>query len=120
MGPETSQPAPTADRLLARLRAICGEEHVLTDHHRLRTYESDGLLQYRMLPRAAVLPADGAEVAAVVRACHEARVPWVARGSGSGLSGGALPVEDGILVVLTRLRRILEVDLANQRVVCEP
>ena len=53
----------------------------------------------------------------MVRACHEAGVPWVARGSGSGLSGGALPVEDGVLIVLSRLRRILEVDLANQRVV---
>src|SRR5204863_3569957 len=52
--------------------------------------------------------------------CHSAEVAWVARGSGSGLSGGALPIADGILIVLTRLRRILEVDLANQRVVCEP
>ncbi len=55
-----------------------------------------------------------------MRACHRAGVPWVARGSGSGLSGGALPVEDGLLIVLSRMRRILEVDLANQRVVCEP
>src|SRR3954471_6098230 len=110
----------TTDELLARLRDICGDEHVLTDHHQLRTYESDGLLQYRVVPRAAVLPADGEEVAAVVRACHAAQVPWVARGSGSGLSGGALPVQEGVLIVLTRMRRILEVDLDNQRVVCEP
>jgi glycolate oxidase len=68
----------------------------------------------------AVLPADGEQVAAVVAACHDEQVPWVARGSGSGLSGGALPVEHGVLIVLTRLRRILEVDLPNQRVVCEP
>jgi glycolate oxidase len=107
-------------QLLAELRRACGEEHVLTDHHELRTYESDGLLQYHAVPRAAVLPGNGAEVAAVVRACHEAGVPWVARGSGSGLSGGALPVQDGVLIVLTRLRRIIEVDLPNQRVVCEP
>jgi glycolate oxidase len=109
-----------AQDLVERLRAICGEPNVLTDRHQLRTYESDGLLQYRVVPRVAVLPADGAEVAAVVRACHEARVPWVARGSGSGLSGGSLPVADGVLIVLSRLRRILEVDLPNQRVVCEP
>jgi len=106
--------------LIARLREACGDEHVLTDHHQLRTYESDGLLQYRELPRAAVLPGTGDEVAAVVRACHEAGVPWVARGSGSGLSGGALPIAEGVLIVLSRLRRILEVDLDNQRVVCEP
>jgi glycolate oxidase len=106
--------------LVGGLRRIAGAEHVLTDHHQLRTYESDGLLQYSALPRAAVLPGSAAEVAAVVRACHAAGVPWVARGSGSGLSGGALPVDEGVLIVLTRLRRILEVDLPNQRVVCEP
>jgi glycolate oxidase len=106
--------------LIRALRAACGEEHVLTDHHQLRTYESDGLLQYAALPRAAVLPGSAEEVVAVVRACHELGVPWVARGSGSGLSGGALPAEEGVLVVLTRLRRIVEVDLANQRVTCEP
>ena len=107
-------------QLIEELRRICGDEHVVTEHHALRTYESDGLLQYATVPRAAVLPGTGEEVAAVVRACHEAGVPWVARGSGSGLSGGALPLEDGVLVVLSRLRRILEVDLENQRVVCEP
>jgi glycolate oxidase len=109
-----------SDGLVAELRRICGSEHVLTDHHQLRTYESDGLLQYRAVPRAAVLPGTAGEVAAVVRACHGAGVPWVARGSGSGLSGGALPIEEGVLIVLTRMRRILEVDLPNQRVVCEP
>jgi glycolate oxidase len=119
-GALTEAGAPVTERLLAELRRACGDEHVLTDHHRLRTYESDGLLQYHSLPRAAVLPGGAAEVAAVVRACHEAGVPWVARGSGSGLSGGAVPVEEGVLIVLTRMRRILEVDLPNQRVVCEP
>jgi glycolate oxidase len=106
--------------LITSLRAACGDDHVLTDHQQLRTYESDGLLQYAAVPRAAVLPGSAEEVAAVVRACHEHGVPWVARGAGSGLSGGALPVEEGVLVVLTRLRRILEVDLPNQRLVCEP
>ena len=56
----------------------------------------------------------------MVRVCHELRVPWVARGSGSGLSGGALPIENGVLLVLSRMRRILEVDLDNQRVVASP
>src|SRR6187551_927664 len=106
--------------LIDELRRICGDENVVTEHHALRTYESDGLLQYAAVPKAAVLPGTGEEVAAVVRACHKAGVPWVARGSGSGLSGGALPLSDGVLVVLSRLRRILEVDLENQRVVCEP
>jgi glycolate oxidase len=115
--PGAEQPAPD---LLERLRAIVGDEHLITHPHQLKVYESDGLMQYRAAPRAAVLPADADEVAAVVRACHEAEVPWVARGSGSGLSGGALPVEEGVLLVLTRMDRILEVDLAAQRVVCQP
>jgi glycolate oxidase len=102
------------------LRRICGSEHVLVHPHALRTYESDGLLHHRVSPPVAVLPGSAEEVRGVVRACHDAGVPWVARGSGTGLSGGALPVSDGVLIVLTRLRRVLEVDLANQRVVAEP
>jgi len=110
----------SADAPVSELGAICGEAHVLTHRHELRTYESDGLLQYAALPAAVVLPGTAAEVAEVVRACHRARVPFVARGSGSGLSGGAMPVEEGVLISLSRLRRILEVDLDNQRVTCEP
>src|SRR5688572_9745226 len=106
--------------LIDRLRAVCGDEHVITGPEQLRTYESDGLLQYRATPQAVVLPASTEEVAKIVRACFEHEVPWVARGSGSGLSGGALPVEDGIVIALTRLRKVLEVDLPNQRVVVEP
>ena len=108
------------DDLAEQLIAICGDEHVVQERHALRTYESDGLLQYAAIPKLAVLPGSGDEVAAVVGVCHRAGVPWVARGSGSGLSGGAVPIEEGVLIVLTRMRRILEVDLDNQRVVCEP
>ena len=109
-----------ASTLIDELIAACGEEHVVTHPHRLRTYESDGLLQYRVTPRAVVLPGSAEEVQAIVRACHKARIPWVARGSGTGLSGGALPVEEGILISLSRMRRVVEVDLPNQRVVVEP
>jgi len=93
---------------------------VLTHAHDLRTYQSDGLLHYHVMPPVAVLPGSAEEVRDVVRACHAVHVPWVARGSGSGLSGGALPIADGVLLVLSRMRRILEVDLDNQRVVVEP
>jgi glycolate dehydrogenase FAD-linked subunit len=106
---------------LARvLRGIVGDEHVYTQRDQLRTYESDGLLQYAVTPGVVVLPGTADEVRRAVRACYEAEVPWVARGSGSGLSGGALPVEEGVLIGVSRLRRILEVDIAAQRVVCEP
>jgi glycolate oxidase len=103
-----------------RLVEICGREWVVTEQDPLRTYESDGLLQYAVVPAAAVLPDTAEEVRQVVRACYEAGVPWVARGSGTGLSGGALPVEGGVLISLSRMRRIIEVDLDNQRVVVEP
>ena len=106
--------------LVDQLQRICGAEFVITHEHQLRTYESDGLLQYAAMPKAAVLPGSAEEVHRVVKACHEAGVPTVARGAGSGLSGGALPHEDGVLIVLSRLRRILDVDLENQRVVVEP
>jgi glycolate dehydrogenase FAD-linked subunit len=106
--------------LVARLVEICGREQVLTHPDALATYRSDGLAQYRQTPLAAVLPGSSAEVQAVVRTCFEAQVPWVARGSGTGLSGGALPVAGGVLIVLARLRRILSVELDDARVVVEP
>ncbi len=106
--------------LLGELERICGEANVLTHPHQLRTYESDALLHYRVAAGVVVLPSSAEEVRDVVRACHRAGVPWVARGAGTGLSGGALPVADGVLVVLSRLRRIIDVDLANGRVVVEP
>src|ERR671915_1693683 len=111
--------AHAADTLLARLAEICGDEHVITHKHQLRTYESDGLLAYAVMPRAAVLPGSADEVRRVVKACYDAGVPTVARGAGSGLSGGALPHQDGVLIVMSRMNRIIEVDLDNQRMVVE-
>jgi glycolate oxidase len=106
--------------LVGCLQEICGAEHVLTHPDALATYRSDGLAHYRQTPLAAVLPGSAGEVQQVVRACFEARVPWVARGAGTGLSGGALPIAEGILIVLARLRRILSVELEDGRVVVEP
>ncbi|MDQ6605055.1 MAG: FAD-binding protein [Actinomycetota bacterium] len=107
-------------QLISRLEGICGAEHVLTHPQALATYQSDGLAHYRQTPLTAVLPGTGAEVRSVVRACFDAGVPWVARGAGTGLSGGALPVAEGVLIVLARLRRILSVELEDSRVVVEP
>jgi glycolate oxidase len=109
-----------AAALHEELGAIVGSERLITHGHAMRTYESDGLLQYRGTPLAVVLPDSAAEVQRVVAACHAAGIPWVARGSGTGLSGGAVPVEEGVLIALSRMRRIIEVDLDNQRVVVEP
>ena len=106
--------------LVSRLQQICGDEHVLTHPHALATYRSDGLLHYRQTPVAAVLPGTAQQVQQVVLACHAAGVPWVARGAGTGLSGGALPIAEGVLIVLSRLRSILSVDLEDGTVVVEP
>ncbi len=106
--------------VISRLEGICGEDYVLTHPHALATYRSDGLSHLRETPLAAVLPGSAAEVRAVVATLAEAGLPWVARGAGTGLSGGALPVAEGVLIVLARLRRIVSIDLANSRVVVEP
>jgi glycolate oxidase len=106
--------------LAARLRREIGDANVLTDRQELRTYECDGLAVYKVVPALVALPETREQVQAVVRACVEAGVPYVARGAGTGLSGGALPHPDGVLVVTSRLRRILDLDIANQRAVLEP
>ena len=106
--------------LVARLQGICGAGNVITHPHALATYRSDALAQYRENPGAVVLPGTAAEVQKVVRACFEEGVPTVARGSGTGLSGGALPVPDGVLIVLSRMKRILSVELDDGCVVVEP
>src|SRR3989440_1766572 len=113
-------PSGLPEELIWRLTEICGREHVLTHPHALATYRSDGLLHLRQTPAAAVLPGTTDEVAQVVSACHQAGVPWVARGSGTGLSGGALPVAEGVLIVVARLRRIVSIELEDGRVVVEP
>src|ERR671931_70508 len=107
-------------RLVERLRAAVGDAGVISDHHQLRTYECDGLAAYRVTPSVVVLPETSEQVQAVVRACREEGVPFVARGSGTGLSGGALPLADGVLIVLARMRRIHEIDVPNLRAVLEP
>jgi glycolate oxidase len=97
-----------------------GPEHVIVEPEQLRVYECDGLTGHRAVPELVVLPGSTEEVQTVVRACHRERVPFVARGAGTGLSGGATPLAGGVVVSLARMNRILEVDLESQRVVVEP
>src|ERR671914_319988 len=106
--------------LAERLRSAVGVERVLTDRSQVRTYECDGLANFKVTPAIVVLAESRQHVVDTVRLCSEAGVPFVARGAGTGLSGGALPSADGVLVVLARMRRILSVDVANQRLVAEP
>jgi glycolate oxidase len=106
--------------LVTELREALGADHVVTKPEQLRVYECDGLTGHRAVPELVVLPASTAEVQEVVRACNRERVPFVARGAGTGLSGGATPVAGGVVIALTRMTRIIEIDVASQRVVVEP
>ncbi len=106
--------------LLERLRAEVGEDGIITEAAALQTYACDGLTGRRVSPAAVVLPTTTEQVAGVVRACAESDVPFVARGAGTGLSGGALPVADGVVIGLSRMRAILDIDLENQQVTVQP
>ena len=106
--------------IAALARDIVGPDWVVTDGAQLRVYECDGLKNQREVPGAVVLPGTTEQVAAVVRLCHERGVPFVARGAGSGLSGGAMPTAAGIIIGLSRLREVLDVDVPNQRARVQP
>src|SRR5918998_2092659 len=88
---------------------------VISNPVKCRAYECDGLTGYRVVPELVLLPRDAAQVAAAVRVCAEHRVPFVARGAGTGLSGGALPVADGVVISLARLKRVLAVVPGDRR-----
>jgi glycolate oxidase len=107
-------------RILQEFRAIVGPQGVISDAQELRTYECDGLTNFRVPPLAVLLPRSAEQVQGVVRVCHREKIPFVPRGSGTGLSGGALPVPNSVVISLTRMDRILEVDLHNARIVVEP
>src|SRR4051812_41175856 len=93
---------------------------VIREPEQLRTYECDGLTGRRVVPALVALPADASEVQAVVRICNDASVPFVARGAGTGLSGGALPAAEGIVISLARMNRVLAIDVDAGQVVVEP
>ena len=106
--------------VLQRLAALLPPDRLLTRPEQLAAYESDGLTAYRTRPLAVAIPETTDEVIALVRFCHKERLPFVARGSGTSLSGGSLPVADGIVIALNRLTRILRLDPAQRIAVVEP
>jgi glycolate dehydrogenase FAD-linked subunit len=108
------------ERLADEFRRICGPDAVLREPLQLLTYECDALPHLREQPALVVLPGSAAEVRAVVKLCARESVPFVARGHGTGLSGGALPVAGGVVISLARLNRVVDVDIANKRVTVEP
>ena len=86
--------------MVTELRPFLPAGGIVTDPAELRTYDCDGLMHYRVVPALVVLPETAEQVAATVRACSTRGIPFVARGSGTGLSGGALPHADGVLIVM--------------------
>ena len=108
------------DAIVADLRRIVPGEAVIGDADERLAYESDGLTAYRQPPLAVVLPSTTQQVAEVLRYCHDNGVKVVPRGAGTSLSGGALPLADGILLGLAKFNRILEIDLDNRCVVAQP
>ena len=109
-----------SDVFLAELSRTLPPGQVLREPADLLTYEADALVHLQATPGVVVLPRSTAEVQAVVRLCHAHQVPFVARGHGTGLSGGALPRPDGVLISLSRMTSIRHVDIANRYVVVEP
>lgn len=106
--------------LARRLRQLLPSRAVISARQELLSYDCDGLTLNRYQPPLVVLPETTQQVADVLRLCHEMGVPFVARGSGTGLSGGAVAEEEALVVATSRMRQVLELDLANRRVVVQP
>jgi len=121
-----AMPAPDAavlarrERIVAALRAIVPGEGVIATEREMRPYESDGLTAYRQLPMVVVLPETTEQVSCVLAFCHAENVKVVPRGAGTSLSGGALPLSDGVLLGMGKFNRVREIDYDNRVVVVEP
>jgi len=106
--------------LIRRLREVLPAPALLVEEEDMRPYDCDGLTAYRQLPLIVALPEDEAQVLAILAICHELRAPVVARGAATGLSGGAMPHPDGVLVSLAKLKKILRVDPVSRTAVVQP
>src|SRR6185437_7942636 len=110
----------SVDNLIKNLSAIVGSDHVLSKPDELLVYECDGLPHHKHRPRAVVFPSSTDETAAVMTELARAQVPFTPRGAGTGLSGGALALNQGVVIELARMRKILKIDVANRLAVVQP
>src|SRR5271166_1029770 len=108
------------EQIVRALRAIVSGEGVIATEREMRPYETDGLTAYRQLPMVVVLPETTSQVAKILRYCHRHGVKVVPRGAGTSLSGGALPLADGVLLGMAKFNRVLDVDVDNRVVVAQP
>lgn len=107
-------------RLVEALKQVLPSANVLWQKEDTTPYECDGLAAFRTLPIAVALPEDESQVQAVIRICHEFSIPVVPRGAGTGLSGGAMPMAEGIVLSTAKLNKIIEVDPLSRRAVLQP
>src|SRR5262245_42635821 len=117
---QTTPHQPLPQPVIERLKAAVGEQFVLTERDELVVYESDALTIIKQLPAAVVLPKSTEEVAAVVKILAEAKIPFAPRGAGTGLTGGSLPLNNGVTIELARMNRILKIDYENRLAEVEP
>jgi len=106
--------------IVSNLKKIINSENVLSEDNEIKVYETDALLAYKQKPLAVVLPENTLEVSKILKYCNENKIKVIPRGAGTGLSGGALPLQDGIVVSLGKFNKILEIDFDNNCVVTQP
>lgn len=106
--------------IIKQFEAVVGKNGIVQRREELLTYECDGLTSYRQRPALVVLPRNTQQVAEAVKICDQNQIPWVARGAGTGLSGGALPLENCVLIVTALMKQIIDIDLENQQIVVQP
>ena len=106
--------------LVQQLAAIVGADNVLSAEDELLVYECDGYVVHKNPPQVVVFPTETCQVAAIVKACNEHDVPFLARGAGTSLAGGSIPVTGGVMITLTKMNRILEVSIRDRYAIVEP
>ena len=106
--------------IVSQLKKFTNEENVLSENEEIKPYETDGLAAYKQTPLAVVLPENTKEVSEILKFCNQENIKVIPRGAGTGLSGGALPLQDAILLGLGKFNKILEIDFENKCVVTQP
>ena len=107
-------------KIISKLKKIINPEHVLAENEEIKPYETDALSAYKQMPLVVVLPKNTKEVSEILKYCNKENIKVIPRGAGTGLSGGALPLRDAILLVLGKFNKILEIDFNNKCVVAQP
>ncbi|MDH5189280.1 MAG: FAD-binding protein, partial [Rhodospirillaceae bacterium] len=115
-----SQTIDKRREIIDALSLILPGEGLIVDEQELHAYECDGLMAYRQLPLVVALPETTEQISQILSYCNNANVKVVPRGAGTGLSGGALPLADGITIGLGKFNRIIDVDFENRAVVAQP